>query len=87
MVDTAKLIHIADCVLDGQDEVIVRDAVDEIVRLRAALRNVRGYIKDCDHDPALDEIDAALTPALKPMPKGPAGDRGQVGWMGGEFDR
>lgn len=37
MVDTAKLIHIADCVLDGQDEVIVRDAVDELVRLRAAL--------------------------------------------------
>jgi len=21
------------------------------------------------------------------MPKGPAGDHGQVGWMGGEFDR
>ena len=21
------------------------------------------------------------------MPKGPAGDAGQVGWMGGEFDR
>lgn len=21
------------------------------------------------------------------MPKGPAGDSGQVGWMGGEFDR
>jgi hypothetical protein len=32
----------------------------EIERLRTALRNVRGYIKDCDHEPALDEIDAAL---------------------------
>ena len=31
-----------------------------IEQLRAALRTVRAYIKDCDHQPALDEIDAAL---------------------------
>lgn len=36
MFDTAKLMHIADCVLDGEDEVIVRDAVDAIVRLHLA---------------------------------------------------
>jgi hypothetical protein len=29
-------------------------------RLRVTLRNVRGYIRHCDHEPALDEIDAAL---------------------------
>lgn len=34
---------------------------DEIERLRAALRNVRCYIQHCDHEPALDEIDAALS--------------------------
>ncbi len=32
----------------------------EIERLRTALKNVRPYIANCDHEPALDEIDAAL---------------------------
>jgi len=32
----------------------------DIAALRSALKNVRGYIADCDHEPALDEIDAAL---------------------------
>lgn len=35
---------------------------NEIDRLRAALTNVRGYIVNCDHEPAVDEIDAALKP-------------------------
>lgn len=42
-----------------RDEEIARMRA-EIERLRAALRIVRDYIKDCDHEPALDEIDAAL---------------------------
>lgn len=29
----------------------------------AALKNVRAYIKNCDHEPALDEIDAAIAKA------------------------
>jgi hypothetical protein len=29
-------------------------------RLRAALREVRAYIEHCDHEPAVDTIDAAL---------------------------
>jgi hypothetical protein len=31
----------------------------------------------CEKLEALDKL----------LPKGPAGDHGQVGWMGGEFDR
>lgn len=34
----------------------------------------------------LHELEPVPDP-LPPMSKGPAGDRGQVGWMGGEFDR
>ena len=37
-----------------------RQAADEIDRLRAALRSVRGYIANCEHEPAVDIIDAAL---------------------------
>lgn len=30
---------------------------------------------------------ARIIRELRPMPTGPAGDNGQVGWMGGEWDR
>jgi hypothetical protein len=39
---------------------------------------------------ALKEISAlkaSISSTDREMPKGPAGDQGQVGWMGGEFDR
>lgn len=39
---------------------ILEHAADDLVALRTALKNVRGYIANCDHQPALDEIDAAL---------------------------
>lgn len=38
-----------------------RDSLRSLnAELASALRNVRGYIKECDHEPALGEIDAAL---------------------------
>lgn len=51
--------------LDGGQDLsigssLANEAADKIEQLQSALRNVRGYIKDCDHEPAVDEIDAAL---------------------------
>lgn len=43
---------------------------NEIKQLRTTLRNVRGYIKDCDHEPAVDEITAALDDYEPPDPPG-----------------
>ena len=40
--------------------------VQELVRV---LRAVRRYIEDCDHEPAVDEIDAAIDAV------GPSGER------------
>jgi hypothetical protein len=33
---------------------------EKIEQLKAALREARGYIEHCDHEPAIDTIDAAL---------------------------
>lgn len=57
---------------DPHAEFFPRDldrAADVIERLRAALREVRGYIKNCDHEPAMDTIDAALGVEQKARPK------------------
>jgi len=37
-----------------------RELMTKIEWLRKALKNVRPYIANCDHELALDEIDAAL---------------------------
>lgn len=51
--------------LDGGQDLsigssLADEAADKIEQLQTVLRNVRSYIKDCDHEPAVDEIDAAL---------------------------
>ena len=56
------------------------EAADEIESLQKALRNVRGYIKDCDHQPALEEIDFALKSETGEPPLGP-----QPSWSLAEF--
>jgi hypothetical protein len=56
----------------------------------AVVAQVLARLEDHYWDSLADRKDLILNHvkgALQVMPKGPAGDRGQVGWMGGEFDR
>jgi len=47
-----------------------------------------GWKYPCYSVACLTAISAtAFAAALPKMPEGPAGDHGQVGWMGGEFER
>lgn len=51
-----------DHILDCYETIKERDI--EIERLRAALKTVRGYIQNCDHEPAVDLIDEAVNQQL-----------------------
>lgn len=62
------------------------EAADEIARLRLAVSDAYRLI---DNDLVIPwiiahRLDDVLGTSCQP---GPAGARGQVGWMGGEFDR
>lgn len=61
MIDIAVLKRVGETFGHAEHRRLIADAADEIEGLRKALRNVRGYIKDCDHEPALDEIDTVLS--------------------------
>lgn len=52
---------------------------------RAAIEAMREPTRDIDYDHAILVWEAMIDAALQA--DGPAGNRGQVGWMGGEFDR
>ena len=71
------------------------ELTDEMARLRAENERLRAALYDIieldhhNHGPetrATALARAAIVHEQK-MPKGPAGDAGQVGWMGGEHDR
>jgi hypothetical protein len=47
----------------------IADALPGVERTVKALRNIRGYIKDCDHEPAVDEIDALIALIEQPGEK------------------
>ena len=70
----------------------MHERIDELgnenKRLRAALVDARNSLHN-DFEPdnqsrAWHRANAALEQS---MPKSPAGDRGQIGWMGGENER
>lgn len=46
---------------------------------RSGLRYAPSWVRDA--------VIVAYLQGTLDQPKGPAGDAGQVGWMGGEFDR
>jgi hypothetical protein len=72
---------------------------EENEKLATALKNLldcgNAIIAASPEDPKAEEAFDMYGKARKAArdvlrtipPKGPAGDRGQVGWMGGEFDR
>lgn len=79
---------------EAMDEIVLLKAENE--RLRKVLRKIANsepeYAHDWGmqlnaHDWGMQLTHLAEEALVKPMPKGPAGDRGQIGWLGGEHDR